>query len=433
MTPRFVRTRLGIARYRAKRLVAAFAAVAIGVPLAACGGPAEGGPITLTYYQFPDPSGALLKTAKICSDASDGRYRIQYNILPNDADGQRQQLVRRLAAEDESMDILGIDVVWTAELAEAGWIREWTGEDRRQASEGTLDVPLETAMWKDKLYAAPRHAQTQLLWYRSDLVPEPPKTWDEMIRMSEELAEQGKPHYAEIQGAQYEGFTVWFNTLLASAGGSVLTEDAQSAALGPPAVRAAQLLRKFAHSAAADPSLPNQLENDNRLAMEAGEAAFELNYPFVYPSMRENKPEMLEHFKWAPYPSVIPGEPSHVTIGGANLAISAYSQHPEEAFEAALCLRNERSQKINAIEAGYPPAIESVFDDPELRESLPFADDILQNLKTATTRPVTPAYQNLSLVISHQLSPPGDIDPRADIEALRGQIDDALQSKGVVP
>ena len=57
-------------------------------------------------------------------------------------------------------------------------------------------------------------------------------------------------------------------------------------------------------SPAADPSLSVQQEDDNRLAMESGTAAFELNYPFVYPSMKANKPEMFKNFKWAPYPAV---------------------------------------------------------------------------------------------------------------------------------
>ena len=72
----------------------------------------------------------------------------------------------------------------------------------------------------------PDNSNTQLLWYRSDLVPKPPTTWAEMIADAEQLAKEGKPHYIEIQGAQYEGVTVWFNTMVASAGGTVLNPDA---------------------------------------------------------------------------------------------------------------------------------------------------------------------------------------------------------------
>src|SRR5690606_14077317 len=189
------------------------------------------------------------------------------NKLPRAADGQRQQMVRRLAAEDDSLDILGLDVTWAAEFAEAGWIREWTGEMKRQAMEGTLRVPIQTATWKGKLYAVPYNTNTQLLWYRKDLVPDPPKTWAEMLDKARELARQRKPHYVEIQGAQYEGLTVWFNTLINGACGSILNPSATEPSLGAPAVRAASIMRELAKSPAADPSLPNQMEDANRLAM----------------------------------------------------------------------------------------------------------------------------------------------------------------------
>ena len=231
------------------------------------------------------------------------------------------------------MDILGLDVTWAPEFAEAGWIRAWTGDDKAQVERGTLAGPLATATYKGKLWAAPFNSNTQLLWYRADLVPTPPKTWDEMIQMASDLAKQGKPHYIEIQGAQYEGATVWFNTLLASAGGSVLNANGTEPSLGQPAVKALTIMKQLATSPAADPSLSVQMENDNRLAMESGTAAFELNYPFVYPSMKADKPALFKNFKWAPYPAVSAGEPAKATIGGINLAVSAYSKHPAEAFD----------------------------------------------------------------------------------------------------
>ena len=205
------------------------------------------------------------------------------------------------------MDILGLDVTWEAEFAEAGWILPWTGTFKQQAEAGTLKVPLQTATWKGKLYAVPYNSNTQLLWYRSDLVKTPPKTWDQMISDAEQLAKQGKPHLIEIQGAQYEGTTVWFNTMVSSAGGSILTPNGQHASLGSPAVDALKIMKRLATSPAADPSLPVQMEDQNRLAMESGAAAFELNYPFVYPSMKADKPDLFKHFKWALYPSVIAG------------------------------------------------------------------------------------------------------------------------------
>src|SRR5262249_6346555 len=198
----------------------------------------------------------------------------------------------------------------------------------------------------------PYNSNTQVLGSRSDLVKTPPKTWAEMISDAEQLARQGKPHLIEIQGAQYEGTVVWFNTLVASAGGSILNPASTAAQLGPPAVKALSIMKQLATSSAADPSLSVQMEDQNRLAMEAGSAVFQLNYPFVYPSMKADKPDLFKVFKWAPYPSVIPGRPARVTIGGIDLAVSRYTQHPQLAFQAALCLRNSPHQLTAAVKGG---------------------------------------------------------------------------------
>ncbi|WP_208860816.1 ABC transporter substrate-binding protein [Streptomyces griseoflavus] len=416
-----------------RRTRALVALTLLASALAACGGEGDTSLPTLNWYNFPDDSGALQKAADRCGKESGGRYRISYNKLPRAADGQRQQLVRRLAAEDDSLDILGLDVTWAAEFAEARWIREWTGGDKRRATEGTLRVPLRTATWKGKLYAVPYNTNVQLLWYRKDLVPHPPTTWAEMLDMSRALARQGKPHYAEIQGAQYEGLTVWFNSLLNSAGGTILNPSATAPSLGPPAVRAASIMRDLANSPAADPSLPNQMEDQNRLAMESGVAAFEINYPFVYPSMKANNPKLFKNFRWAPYPRVDAGRPAHPTIGGIDLAVSAYSRHPDLAFEAALCLRDRENQLTAALEGGLPPTLRALYDEPAFRKEYPFSQEVLSSLESASVRPLTPAYQNVSIVVSHTLSPPSAIRPESAVRTIGDQIDQALRSEGVIP
>jgi multiple sugar transport system substrate-binding protein len=415
---------------RVRRASASLATAALAAgTLAACSG-GGGGRITLNFYNFPDNSGAVQAAANNCSTS---QYKISYNKLPTDADGQRQQLVRRLAARDSSMDILGLDVTWEAEFAEAGWIRPWTGANKAAATNGTLAAPIETATWKGKLVAVPYNSNTQLLWYRSDLVPNPPKTWDEMISMAEQLAKQGKPHLIEIQGAQYEGVTVWFNSLVASAGGSILNKAATKPALGQPALKALQIMQRLAHSKAADPSLSVQQEDQNRLAMEGGTAAFELNYPFVYPSMKADQPKLFKSFKWAQYPGVSANEPSHVTIGGIDLAISKYSKHAALAFKAALCLRNRKNQITAAVKGGLPPTIESLYNDPALAKDYPFHEAILTALRNASVRPKTPAYQNISIVISHSVSPPKSVKPKSTLDKMTSQIKDALASKGLIP
>jgi multiple sugar transport system substrate-binding protein len=403
-----------------------------GSVLAACGSGGSGPP-TVNFYIYPDNSGAVQQAVDTCTSQSHGQYVIKYQKLPTGADGQREQMVRRLAAHDSGMDLLGLDVTWAPEFAGAGWIREWTGANKAAVEQGTLAGPLKTATYQGKLWAAPYNSNTQLLWYRSDLVPNPPKTWDEMITMAEQLAREGKPHYIEIQGNQYEGITVWFNSLLASAGGSVLTSDGKSPSLGAPAVKALTIMQRLANSSAADPSLSVQQEDNNRLAMESGTAAFELNYPFVYPSMKADQPKLFKSFKWAPYPAVSSDQPAHVTIGGINIAVSSYSNHPTQAFAAALCLRNRQNQLVGAVKGGTPPSIADLYDDPALQTAYPFHEEIKASLATAAVRPLTPAYQNLSIVISHAVSPPANIDPQKTEQKMAKQLTDALDSKGLIP
>ena len=150
------------------RLTAGLAGAALAsTALAACGtAGASTGPVTLNFYNFPDPSGAIQQAATNCSKQSNGRYNILYNKLQNAADQQRLQMARRLAAHDPSMDILGLDVTWEPEFATAGWIRPWTGRFKQEAIAGTLKGPLQTAIWRGQLVAVPYNSNTQLLWYR---------------------------------------------------------------------------------------------------------------------------------------------------------------------------------------------------------------------------------------------------------------------------
>jgi len=425
-----------LSRRRAWRRVAASVAgvTLAGTALAACGtSNAAEGPVTLNFYLYPDGSGATQQAIDNCNAQSNGAYKISYQVLPQASDAQRQQMVRRLAAHDSSMDILGLDVTWESEFAQAGWIEPWTGTYKAEAENDTLKPMLQTATWKGQLVAVPDNTNTQLLWYRSDLVPTPPTTWAQMIADAEQLAKEGKPHYIEIQGAQYEGATVWFNTMVSSAGGSILNATDSGPGATAPMVTALTVMKQLADSPAADPSLSVQMENQNRLAMEAGTAAFQLNYPFVYPAMKADNPTLFKSFKWAPYPEVTPGVPAKVTIGGIDLAVSAYSQHKNLAFQAALCLRDAQNQLIGATVGGVPPTIVSLYSNPKLFPDYPFHADILSSLENASVRPQTPLYQVVSIDISHQISPPAGINPTGTAQAIASQINDALQSKGLVP
>ncbi|MGI9092576.1 MAG: ABC transporter substrate-binding protein [Mycobacteriales bacterium] len=444
-----VRTMVG------RRRAASIAALAVGGSLlAACGGGSSTGPVSITLYDQPGSAAATQANADSCTKQSGGKYKIDYVKLPTAADQQRLQLVRRSAARDSSVDIMGLDVTWEAEFAEAGWIQPWEGANEAAAKKDQLAGPLATATWNGKVVAIPYNSNTQLLWYRDDLVKTPPTTWQAMISEAQALA--GKkftnkpnavyPHYIEEQGAQYEGLTVWFNSMVASAGGSILNKASTSVALGQQAVTALQTMANLGKSSAADPSLSNFMEDTGRLAMEGGNAAFEINYPYVWPSMQSDNPKaaiapsgkagpLKDHFKYAPFPSLVKGQSAHSTIGGIDLAISKYTKHSALAFAAATCLADKPNQLVGATQGGLPPTLKSVYTNPakDFVKMYPFYKLIFTQLQAASVRPKTPAYQSVSIAIQHALSPPNSINPTQALATLKSQISDALNSKGLVP
>ncbi|MCO6411412.1 MAG: extracellular solute-binding protein, partial [Thiogranum sp.] len=313
--------------------------------LSACSGP-DDATLRLRWYVFDEPSGAFAAAARRCSETSQDGWQIEIVPLPADADQQREQLVRRLAAGDTDIDIIGMDVIWTAEFAAAGWVLPWQDALADNAREGRLQSAIDSATWAQRLWAAPFTTNTQLLWYRTDRIDTPPATWEEMIDMAERLGERGA---IQAQGERYEGFTVFFVSMLASAGGSVVEPDGQQVALEEgPMQRALAMMQRFAGSPAADPALSTAREDEARLAFESGDASFMLNYTYVWPSANANAPQVARNMGWARWPAVVEDQPSRVSIGGINLGVAAHSRHPALAFEAASCLASAANQRLAA-------------------------------------------------------------------------------------
>jgi len=288
-----------------------------------------------------------------------------------------------------------------------------------------LAGPKASITWKGKVYGIPTNTNVQLLWYRKDLVPNPPKTWDEMIAMAKKLP-AGEGNILE-QGQKYEGYVVWFNNLVASGGGTIVNAEGKPT-LNAAAVKGAQIIKDVATSGRADPSLSTAQEDQGRLAFEAGKGAFLLNWPYVWAAAHADAAtspvtkKVAANMGYAPYPAVKEGEPSRVSIGGANLGIPKSGKNPKLATEAALCMTQEKYQKQEAIKEGLPPVMNKVYDDAAVRKVYPFADLLRDQLKTSVVRPFTPNYADVTLAIQDTLHPPAKINPQQAIDTLKSRL-----------
>ena len=415
---------------RSRRVYAALTLVLAVLAVAGCGSSGKG-PVTLNWYVFPEPSGSFQAAATECSNNSHGAYNIKINFLSTSSDQQRVSLVRRLAASDSSIDILAMDVDWTAEFATAKWLKPVPASLAAQIKSTDLPGPVQTATWKNKLWAVPINSNTELLWYRKDLVPNPPTTWAQMIADANHLAAESKPHFIEEQGAQYEGLTVWFNSLVNSAGGKILSPDNQ-VVLGRPAAIAASIMRQLATSKGADPSLNVSQEGPGQVAFQSGTAAFMINYPFVWSATQAGNPKVFKDMGYALFPGVVPGVTPRVSIGGYNLGISAFSKHPDLAFQAVQCLIQPSNQSRNAIKGGLAPVAASIYDQPAFGKAYPFHQLIKQQLQNYGLRPQTPAYADVTLAIQKTLSPTSNINPSTVVNSLRSKIKASLSSAALL-
>src|SRR4051794_24017785 len=407
-------------------LATCLASVAMAVLVGCGGGSGSGGSRQVNWYVFNEPGGGYDAAVANCNKQNAGKFKINYVKLPTDADQQRELIVRRLAAKDSDIGVIGMDVNWTAEFAEAGWIDPWTGANQAAATQDRIPALLQAAKYKNQIWVAPFTTNTQLLWYHKDALGKNPvpQTWDQMVDTAKKIGPpKGK---IVVQGRRYEGLVVWFNSLVASAGGQVITEDG-TVKLGPPAIEAARVMKRVA-TEAGTATISTDKEDTGNDAFKGGDLAFMVNYPFVYSSVAEDK-KAVANLGYARYPSVKPGEPSHVTFGGINLGVSHYAKNKDLAYAAAKCLAAPEQQKVAALKGGLFPTRQALFDDPDIRKAYPFADLVQETLKDGVPRPVLPAYSDISLAIQDKLHPPGDIDPQKAIDDLGDALEKAKEGK----
>lgn len=388
------------------------AALLSALALAGCGSTSD--TPTLTWYTNPD-NGGQAALAKKCTEASGGRYRIETALLPRVSTGQREQLVRRLAAEDSGIDLMSLDIPYLAEFANAGFIRKFGAAESAELTEGMLAGPLKSAQWEDAFYGIPFNANTQLLWVRQHVAEEAgldltqQLTWDQVIEAAEETGTT-----VQVQAARYEGYTVLINSLVASAGGEILKnpeagKDVEPAIDSPAGKAAARVLRTLGNSPAAAADLENSDEGTTQAGFLADNGGFMTNWPFVYAAAQGTP--VLQDFAWSRWPAVEAGQPSRPPLGGINLAIGAYTEFPDLAVDAVRCITSPESQKQYMLAEGLLSTYESAYDDPEVTETFPMASLLRESLKAAAPRPITPYYPDVTAVIQRTWHPPAAVGP----------------------
>ncbi|WP_144672569.1 ABC transporter substrate-binding protein [Arthrobacter sp. U41] len=380
----------------------------LALTLSACGGGGGGsttaggdaeqgldgrGPIT--YVQGKDNSNVVRPLIEKWNAAHPDE-KVTFKEQTDQADQQHDDLVQNFQAKNANYDVVSVDVVWTAEFAAKGWLQPLKDKMALDTS-AMLKPTVESASYKGTLYAAPQNSDGGILYYRKDLVPTAPKTWDEMMGMCSIAKENNIGCFAG-QYAKYEGLTVNTSEAINSAGGSVLDAEGKPSLNTPEAKAGLETLTK----AYADGSIPKEAitfqEEQGRQAFQNGKLLFHRNWPYVYNLAKTEGSSKVKDVLGMTALTGTDG-PGASTLGGHSAGMSVYSKNKATALDFLKFLTSEETQKFYATQGSLAPVLGALYDDKELVAKLPYLPVLKTSIENAVPRPVTPFYPAVTKAI----------------------------------
>jgi len=404
----------GLRRRRRKSLAAAAILVTFSGLLAACSSGGSG-KAQLVWYINPDSGGQ----AKVAANCSTDQYTISTQVLPQDANEQRIQLARRLAAQDSGIDIMSIDPPFTAEFSNAGFLAPLPQSLQDKLSQQSFKSATDAATWNGKLVVAPFWSNTQVLWYRKSFVKKAgidmskPVTWDQIINAA---AQNGGK--VAVQSNKYEGYVVWINALISGAGGQIATDTSKGLDMkleinSPAGEKAAAVIEKLAHSPAAPADLSVAQEGQAGSTFATSEGSFMVNWTYIFNSYEAADPGFNKDIGYTRYPETVQGEPSRPPYGGIGLGVSSYSNHVDDAMQAVECITSPENQEVNAEITGNMPASQAGYEanGNALQKTYPapLLKLFQQSLDEAAPRTRTPYWSDISGGLQSTWHPPGSV------------------------
>ena len=325
--------------------------------------------------------------------------RVILRGTPDAADERHQLYVQWLNAGSSEPDVLQIDLVWTAELASAGFIAPI---NMAAGFGGDVFAGAAAAVtWRGQTWAAPWFVDVGMLYRRTDLVPTAPTTFAELARAA---TAPGEAQGFVWQGNRYEGLTCVFLEVLGGMGGRILDERGRVVVDSPAGVRALATMRSWV-GGASPPNVVTMQEEQARFAFQNGQARLMRNWPYAAALLQGE-----QAFKWAVSP--MPHEPTlggraTATLGGGALAINARTTHIREAEALVAFLTSKEALLQRARIAGHYPPRPSLYvrtGANDLAAALAIDIDAARTIiDSATPRPVTPIYTELSSILQVQL------------------------------
>lgn len=344
--------------------------------------------------------GAVGLELKICQEGAEAWAKKTGNQIkvistPNSATERLALYQQLLAAKSPDIDVFQIDVIWPGILAN----HFIDLSDKIPADEVKQHFPAIIAnnTVGGKLVAMPWYTDAGMLFYRKDLLEaagkQPPQTWAELSSTAQELQDKARAEGNDrmwgfvYQGKAYEGLTCNALEWVDSYGGGQIVDAEGAVSIDNP--KAAEALTWAATTVGkiSPEGVLNYSEEEARGVFQSGNAIFMRNWPYAWALGQAADSAVKDKIGVAALPAGGEGGKRTGTLGGWQLAVSAYSPHPDLAADLVHYLTSKEEQKRRAIEGSYNPTIESLYKDPEVLAAAPFFGSLYEVFVNAVARP----------------------------------------------
>jgi multiple sugar transport system substrate-binding protein len=326
--------------------------------------------------------------------------------LPNSSDVAHQYFLTALEGGARDFDVFVMDLIWTPEFARAGWIADLSTAFPSEVIRGEFLPGLaDSAVIEGRTFAVPWYVDVGLLYYRRDLVPGAPRSYEELEQLTIQALRANPQLQGYLwQGRQYEGLVCNVLEAIWGHGGSVWSDGRFRLEI-TEARAALGYLHALLTKRISPVSVTSAAEEDSRRAFQNGGALFMRNWPYAWGEVQRQNSAIRDKVGIASLPT-ISGEPGHGTLGGWHLALNARS--PERNRPAAIQLiehlTSPQSNLSIALAYGRNPPRRATYLDPRLAKAAPSIPALLPILETARSRPATPYYNLLSDVLQSEFS-----------------------------
>ncbi len=193
-----------------------------------------------------------------------------------------------LAQGSGGYDVVLFDVIWPAEFATNKVLVDVTDRVTPEMNQGILPGAWTTVAFDGHRYGMPWILDTKYLFYNKDIlakagISEPPKTWDELAADAKTIKDKGiLDTPIAWSWAQAEAAICDYTTLVSAYGGKFLDDAGKPAFQTGGGLKALQYMVQTVKDGVTNPNSKEFLEEDVRRVFQNGEAAFALNWTYMY-------------------------------------------------------------------------------------------------------------------------------------------------------